>query len=74
MVAPQGEADAITPPSPGCWRPPPCPWWVPWCCRWRVSALAYAVGFAFLAGVLPRGQSAGRKRGVEEEYFENLVQ
>jgi hypothetical protein len=39
-----------------------------------ISALAYAIGFAFLAGVLPRAQAMGINRGVEEEYFEKLVQ
>jgi hypothetical protein len=39
-----------------------------------LSALACAIGFAFLAGVLPRGQGAGINRGVQEEYFEKLVQ
>jgi hypothetical protein len=38
-----------------------------------LSALACAIGFAFLAGVLPRGQGAGINRGVQEEYFEKLV-
>jgi len=28
-----------------------------------LSALAYAIGFAFLAGVLPRGQAAGARNG-----------
>lgn len=38
------------------------------------QGLAYAIGFAFLAGVLPRAQAAGMNRGLVEEYFEKLVQ
>jgi hypothetical protein len=41
--------------------------------RIALWALAQTIGFAFLAGVLPRGPAAGMNRGVEEEYFENLV-
>jgi hypothetical protein len=41
--------------------------------RIALWALAQKIGFAFLAGVLPRGPAPGMNRGVEEEYFENLV-
>jgi predicted negative regulator of RcsB-dependent stress response len=42
--------------------------------RIAVSALAYAIGFAFLAGVLPRGKAvAGGNRGVDEDYFQKLA-
>jgi hypothetical protein len=41
--------------------------------RIAISALAYAIGFAFLAGVLPRGKAAGMSRGVDEDYYENLA-
>jgi signal transduction histidine kinase len=41
--------------------------------RIAVSALAYAIGFAFLAGVLPRGKGAGMSRGVDEDYFQKLA-
>ena len=39
--------------------------------RVAISALAYAVGFAFLAGVLPRGVGSGvsPRRGVNRVYF-----
>ncbi len=39
--------------------------------RVAISALAYAVGFAFLAGVLPRGVGSGvsPRRGVNRIYF-----
>jgi len=44
--------------------------------RIAISALAYAIGFAFLAGVLPRGQAviASPRRGVDQDYFKNLVE
>jgi hypothetical protein len=41
--------------------------------RIAVSALAYAIGFAFLAGVLPRGQASGMSRGVDEDCFQKLA-
>jgi hypothetical protein len=40
--------------------------------RIAISALAYAIGFAFLAGVLPRAQAGRGNRGVDEDYFEKL--
>ncbi|MCP9835589.1 HpsJ family protein [Cyanobium sp. Aljojuca 7A6] len=43
--------------------------------RIAISALAYAIGFAFLAGVLPRTQvSGGGNRGVDQDYFETLAE
>lgn len=43
--------------------------------RIAISALAYAIGFAFLAGVLPRTQAAVRAtRGVDQDYFETLAE
>nr|WP_286194616.1 HpsJ family protein [Synechococcus sp. CCY 0621] len=44
--------------------------------RIAISALAYAVGFAFLAGVLPRGSGAAAppRRGVDEDYFRQLAE
>ena len=42
--------------------------------RIAISALAYAIGLAFLAGGLPRAQPMGITRGVEEETFRKLVQ
>ncbi len=43
--------------------------------RIAISALAYAIGFAFLAGRLPRGQAGGlRKPGVDDDYFKQLSQ
>jgi hypothetical protein len=41
--------------------------------RIAISAAAYGIGFAFLAGVLPRGQAAGMNRGVDDDYFQKLV-
>jgi hypothetical protein len=42
--------------------------------RIAISALAYAIGFAFLAGVLPRGKAAaGGNRGVDRDYFKKLA-
>jgi hypothetical protein len=43
--------------------------------RIAISALAYAIGFGFLAGVLPRGKKgAGQRRTlVDEGYFEELA-
>lgn len=43
--------------------------------RIAISALAYAIGFAFLAGVLPRTQvTGGGTRGVDQDYFETLAE
>lgn len=43
--------------------------------RIAISALAYAIGFAFLAGVLPRTPMAGvGNRGVDQDYFEALAE
>ncbi|MDM7954452.1 MAG: HpsJ family protein [Cyanobium sp. CZS 25K] len=43
--------------------------------RIAISALAYAIGFAFLAGVLPRTQApSGGNRGVDQDYFETLAE
>jgi hypothetical protein len=43
--------------------------------RIAVSALAYAIGFAFLAGVLPRGQAVGARNWVvDEDYFDQLAE
>ena len=44
--------------------------------RIAISALAYAVGFAFLSGVLPRGSGAAAppRRGVDEDYFRQLAE
>jgi hypothetical protein len=42
--------------------------------RMSISALAYATGFAFLAGVLPGHQAAdARSRRPDEVYFEKLA-
>ena len=39
-----------------------------------VSAVAYAIGFAFIAGVLPRvpAESLVTRRGVDQDYFKSL--
>jgi hypothetical protein len=43
--------------------------------RIAVSAVAYAIGFAFLAGVLPRRKAAvGRKRQMNKDYFKQLAE
>lgn len=43
--------------------------------RIAISALAYAIGFAFLAGVLPRTPMVGvGNRGVDQDYFETLAE
>jgi len=43
--------------------------------RMAISALAYAIGFAFLAGALPRNQVIrGVNRGVDQDYFETLAE
>jgi len=43
--------------------------------RIAISAVAYTIGFAFLAGVLPCGKAAvGRKRQVDEDYFKQLAE
>jgi hypothetical protein len=43
--------------------------------RMAISALAYAIGFAFLAGALPRNQVfRGVNRGVDQDYFETLAE
>ncbi|KEF43342.1 MAG: hypothetical protein ER33_00950 [Cyanobium sp. CACIAM 14] len=43
--------------------------------RLAVASVAYAVGFAFFCGVLPRTQRKGRSLGsqVDEEYFRSLA-
>ncbi len=43
--------------------------------RITISALAYAIGFAFLAGVLPRGkaEAAQRRKMADEDYFDKLA-
>jgi hypothetical protein len=41
--------------------------------RIAISALAYAIGFAFLAGVLPRRQAPGMSRGVDDDYYQKLA-
>ncbi|MEB3200356.1 MAG: hypothetical protein VKK62_07505, partial [Synechococcaceae cyanobacterium] len=43
--------------------------------RIAISAVAYATGFAFLAGVLPRGKAPfGSNRQVVEDYFKQLAE
>jgi hypothetical protein len=43
--------------------------------RIAISALAYGIGFAFLAGILPRTPQAGvGHRGVDQDYFETLAE
>lgn len=44
--------------------------------RIALSAVAYAIGFAFLAGALPRrsGAAARPGRGADEEYFRQLAE
>jgi len=43
--------------------------------RIAISSLAYGIGFAFLAGVLPRMQvKPGGPRGVDQDYFETLAE
>lgn len=43
--------------------------------RIAISSLAYAIGFPFLGGVLPRNQgSTLGQRGVDQDYFEPLVE
>ncbi|MEA5414696.1 hypothetical protein [Synechococcus sp. BA-132 BA5] len=44
--------------------------------RIAISALAYAMGFAFLADVLPLGQAVvgTAHRGVDQDYFEHLAE
>jgi hypothetical protein len=43
--------------------------------RIAISAVAYAIGFAFLAGVLPRGKAEApqRRQVVDEDYFDQLA-
>jgi len=43
--------------------------------RIAISALAYAIGFAFLAGVLPRqkAEAPQRRQVVDEDYFDQLA-
>ncbi|MEA5391442.1 HpsJ family protein [Cyanobium gracile UHCC 0139] len=43
--------------------------------RIAISALAYGIGFAFLAGILPRTQvPVVGNRGVDQDYFETLAE
>lgn len=46
--------------------------------RIAVSSVAYAIGFAFLAGVLPHSLAVGGRAsagcGVDQDYFENLAE
>jgi hypothetical protein len=41
----------------------------------RVEVLVYAIGFAFLAGVVPQGQvdAAQRRKVVDDDYFDKLA-
>ena len=43
--------------------------------RIALASVAYAVGFAFFSGALPRGQSTGRSLGskVDEDYFRSIA-
>lgn len=41
-----------------------------------ISAVGYAIGFAFLAGVLPRGKAMAapqRRKVADEDYFDQLA-
>ncbi|MCT0208008.1 HpsJ family protein [Synechococcus sp. CS-1332] len=44
--------------------------------RITISAVAYAIGFAFLAGVLPRGSgsAAPPRRGMDRDYLRQLAE
>jgi hypothetical protein len=44
--------------------------------RIAISAVGYAIGFAFLAGVLPRGKAMAaiqRRKVADEDYFDQLA-
>ncbi len=43
--------------------------------RIAITAVAYAIGFAFLAGVLPRGKAEAtqRRKMADEDYFDQLA-
>ncbi len=46
--------------------------------RIAISAVAYAIGFAFLGGVLPRGQAGGAgflpgRNVVDQAFFDDLA-